>query len=238
MSANASPTDPNPRDLPPAGRPSPEPGFDAAFASALHDVAIPSGLEGRILARIHAESPSPANVVTKKRWRPTRRHAVLAAITTGLLACLAVFFVPSLVPRPAVPREQLTADVLDWLSSKPAAWQPISAFPRHMGLDSAVPAAASTPPRGLLHVRSRSWSGTAVSVELAPAGAPRATLFVVRSQTQFAVPSAPATTFRLGLTGGYTATAWQRPNGLLYVLVVETDRGQRLEDFLRRPAQA
>jgi hypothetical protein len=63
-------------------------------------------------------------------------------------------------------------------------------------------------------------------------------LFVVKSKARFAVPSAPTATVRLGLSSGYVGTAWQRSSGVLFVLVVEADRGQRLEDFLRKPAQA
>jgi hypothetical protein len=85
------------------------------------------------------------------------------------------------------------------------------------------------------------WASGITAIELAPpaAGLPKATLFVVKSSARFNVPTGPATTTRLALTGRFKATAWQRQElNLLFVLVVEADRHEDLESYLRLGPQA
>ena len=72
-----------------------------------------------------------------------------------------------------------------------------------------------------------------MALDLAPPGGPRAVLFVVSAPARFRVSAAPFTT-ALAPTGNIKAVAWQNPRtNLLYVLVVDEDRGQRLEQYLK-----
>jgi hypothetical protein len=218
------------------------PSFDAELKAALHDVAVPDDLANRILARLKAAGPAQSSTgqmpVPPRHGRQLNRRALIAV---GSLALLALIAVSTLylrqAPRP-VAREELGGEVTLWLSSLPAkSWRPVSTLPKATAIDQAVVGHARQW-QALHGAQATGWSGSVTAIDLAPPTAPRAILFVVRSNARFAVPSTPTATVRLGLSSGFVGTAWQRPSGVLYVLVVEADRGQRLEDFLRQAVQA
>jgi hypothetical protein len=162
-------------------------------------------------------------------------------VAAGSLALVSLIAVPVLYLRQSprqIAREDLSGDVTTWLSLLPAkGWRPVSTLPKGIAIDQAV-VAQPRQWQPLPHANSAGWSGTVTAIDLAPPTGPRAVLFVVRSNARFAVPSTPTAAVRLGLSSGFVATAWQRSSGVLFVLVVEADRGQRLDSFLRQPAQA
>ncbi len=221
--------------------------LDRAVSEALHDVPVPSGLADRLMAAMQTEA-TPAVALAERRGsnepdrdirrRFSRRQWWLTGGVIALATLLVAIALPFVRLEREVVQEELGLDVAGWLSnlSQPTSkWKPVAtvALPQGMELDPAVNGKAlrwqSFPVRG-----SGGWTGTVTAIDLRPAGQPRAMLFVVRSSARFAVPSR-----RMALSGGFAATAWQRKNlGLLFVLVVEEDRGQRLEDFLRKAAQA
>ena len=221
------------------GRP---PSFDAALKTALHDVDLPEGLAGRLIARLEAEAAPKCSAgdmpVPASRSRVLRRRVLIAAGSLALVALLAISVIYVRQAPGEVAREELSGDVASWLAALPAKnWGPMPTLSKGLEVDRAV-AAQPRQWQILSQAKSSGWSGTVTAIDLAPPTAPRAVLFVVRSNARFAVPSTPTATVRLGLSSGFVGTAWQRSSGVLYVLIVETDRGQRLEDFLRKPAQA
>jgi hypothetical protein len=174
------------------------------------------------------------------RRRISRRQWWLAGGAAALAGLIVAIAVPLMRTERVVAREELEADVAGWLSSLQAnKWQPAAttALPKGVELDPAVNGKALR--LHSFHARGNNgWTGDVTAIDLRPAGQPRAILFVVRSSAQFDVPATPTLESRLALSQGFAATAWQRrERGVLLVLVVE-DRGQRLEDFLRKRTEA
>jgi hypothetical protein len=218
------------------------PSFDAALKTALHDVPVPDNLADQIIAHLESKTLPKTNSseppALSGRARSLRRRMLIAVGSLALVALIAASVIYLRQSPHQIAREDLSADVATWLAALPAKnWRPISTLPKGVEVDRAVLAK----PRQwqvLASASSSGWSGIVTAIDLGPPTAPRAVLFVVRSNTRFAVPSTPTATVHLGLSSGFVGTAWQRSSGVLLVLVVETDRGQRLEDFLRKPAQA
>jgi hypothetical protein len=216
--------------------------FDAALKTALDDVDVPEGLAGRLIARLEVGAASERSagrvLVATGRARSLRRRVLIAIGSLALVALITVSLVYMNQSPREIAREELSGDVAGWLAALPVKnWRAMPTLAKGVEVDRAVVAQ----PRQwqiVSHAKSSDWSGTVTAIDLAPPTSPRAVLFVVRSNARFVVPSTPTATVRLGLSSGFVGTAWQRSSGVLYVLVVETDRGQRLEDFLRKPAQA
>jgi hypothetical protein len=224
--------------------------FDRGVVQALHAAPVPPGLADRLVAAVQAEPMPELGLAEKReaverigsvRRRFSRRQWWLAGGGMALAAMLAAVAFPFLRPAQIVARDELGADVAGWLANLNAnKWQSVAsaALPKESSLDPAVNGHAlrwqSFPARG-----NSGWAGKVTAVDLRPADQPRAILFVIRSSARFSVPAAPTVARPLTLSRGFAATAWQREQrGVLFVLVVEEDRGQRLEDFLRRPTQA
>jgi hypothetical protein len=224
--------------------------FDRKICEALHDAPVPVGLADRLIASMQAEA-APAVALSERslsnerngagRRRFSRRQWWLAGGAAALAASIVAMAAPFVRPEREVVQEELSGDVAGWMSNMAAnKWQSAAtvALPKGVELDSAVNGKAlqwqSFQVRG-----NKGWTGTVTAIDLRQAGQPRAILFVVRSSARFDVPSTPTAAKRLALSRGFKATAWQRrERGVLLVLVVEEDRGQLLEDFLRKPTQA
>jgi len=220
--------------------------LDAQLRSAIRDVPVPAGLAERLLqAAQHPDEPEanvclPANP-ERRQWfvrRPnlTRRHWILAGCSTALVGLIAFVSSQLLEPLRTVTQEEIASETLVARAHLSAtAWQPIAKLPRNIRIDPAV---IGTPHHWQIvrAANSAAWSAGITAIDLTPQGAGRAKafLFVVSSSAKFSVPTRPAAVARLSLSGGYTATAWQRlGSNLLFVLVVEEDRNQHLEDYLR-----
>jgi hypothetical protein len=224
--------------------------FDRLVSNSLHDVPTPAGLADRLLAAMQVDAApavelaecSGSNQRAGAGRRPvSHRHWWLACGAAALAALVVALAAPFVRLEREVAQEELSGDVAGWLSNMPAnKWLPATtaALPKGVELDSSVNGKAlrwqSFQARG-----NNGWIGDVTAIDLRPAGQPRAMLFVVRSSARFDVPSTPAAARRLALSRGFAATAWQRQEGgVLLVLVVEEDRGQRLEDFLRKRTEA
>jgi hypothetical protein len=219
--------------------------FDESIGKAMHDLPVPAGLAERILAAREAPGAAaevslpPACDNVMKTSGGLGRRIWLAAAGSLSLAVLLTVVVYKLAPawRRPISQTELAADTATLLSDLPSSGWRTDGLPNQVPIDPAVLAA----PRQwqAVHVpRSAGWSGTVTAIDLTGSSTRRAMLFVVRTSSRFAVPRVPMPTVLLPLTGGYEATAWQRPNGkMLYILVVE-ERGQRLEDFLRKTPEA
>jgi hypothetical protein len=218
------------------------PAFDESLRAALHNIDVPGDLPGKIFARLEQEAiVTPAasqTAATVSHHGPlTRRRALVAAgsIAIAAVAGLSVTYWRS-SPR-SVPRDELSHSVTGWFTSlSPKDWMPVSRLPRSVAIDPAViPAVRQW--QTLHSANASGWSATVTAFDLSPPDSPRAVLFVIQSRARFDVPSSPAPNASLQLSGGFTAAAWQRSSGVTYVLVIDTKAG-RLEDFIRRPAQA
>ena len=203
---------------------------------------VPLDLADRLITRLESQT-SPKTDPSQSpelfgRARSLRRRMLIAVGSLALVVLITASVIYLRHSPHQIGREELSTDVASWLTALPAkSWRPIPTLPKGVEVDRAVLAH----PRQWQVIASASssgWSGTVTVIDLGPPTAPRAVLFIVRSNVRFAVPSTPTGTVRLGLSSGFVGTAWQRSSGVLFVLVVETDRGQRLEDFLRKPAQA
>jgi hypothetical protein len=219
------------------------PDFDTALRAALHNIAVPSDLPVRIIARLEQEAivtlPVCQTAATVSgHGRLTRRQALVAAgsIAIAAVAGLSVIYWRS-SPR-SVPRDELSHSVNGWLTSlSPKDWAPISRLPRSIAIDPAViPVARQW--QTFHSANTSGWSATVTALDLSPPNSPRAVLFVIHSRARFDVPSSPSANISLQLSGGFTGTAWQRSSGVKYVLVIESAPGRHLEDFLRSAAQA
>jgi hypothetical protein len=209
--------------------------FDRAIKDALEDVEIPAGLEDRLLKMLDAgqvESRLSCGSSSATHSHP-RRSLLLSRGVVALISCaLALLIGVSLGvhswarSRQIIEQEQIASAVGGWQMA-------LTRNRAEKGLpsDFVLPPLAVKPVKYVPFRTAEGWSAVAVDCT-PPAGRP-ATLFIVRSSARFRVPAAPYT--RLAASTGKSVAAWQ-DGRLLYVLVVEESKNQRLEDFVRRPS--
>jgi hypothetical protein len=211
--------------------------FDQAVSVALHELPVPAGLMERMLAATETNRPAPAVPATRFWQRRPWLTAIGSVAATFLLAVTALWLAPR-TPR-QVSQEDLGQAVGAWYSAVvPAAEWQTGKLPAGFSKPSNVIPAPVRWRR--LTASHNGWSVHGVAMELNPPTLPRATLFVVSSPVRFNVPAQPPRT-AMTFTGvaGAKAIAWQNPKTkLLYVLVFEGDRGQRLEHLVRQLPQA
>jgi hypothetical protein len=221
--------------------------FDRAVAGAMHDVELPTGLLDRLLVAAQADNPAdevclplpnePASSPAK-RSRLSRRTLVFSgSIALAALLAMSGSWV-LLRPKRVVTQNELNVAVSKWmeaLARQPQVWQPI---PKNFVSAFQIDPAIVGKPDRWQQFRDGNIGGSSASVtaiNLAPPSSPGAILFIVRTSARYNVPAVPSPGLRLSLSRGFTATAWQRERSpYVYVLVVEEDRGQRLENFLQR----
>lgn len=219
--------------------------LDGLIKEALADIPVPAGLAERILAASESSEtaaevslPNRAERTLSRHWISRRQVLLIGGSIATILVIVVCARVFLFGKTPPIGHQELASDVGGWMNRLAQADWRSGKLPGGVTMDSAVLA----PARQWQTVRgpnSAGWKGSATAIDLAAPGKPRAVLFVVRSSARFSVPTTPTQTALLSPTGGYKATAWQRPGSkLLYVLVIEEDRGQRLSDFLRKPAEA
>jgi hypothetical protein len=211
--------------------------FDRQIAAALHDLPLPPDLVDRLLHSAQAaaaEGQGSAAVSVAKpiatpneHERDTRRRWLIAGSVALATIVAAPVYLLFRSQRRIAP-EELAKEVVTWLDHlPPSAWQATAKLP--VAIDRAV---IGRPTRWQ-RVSPSGWSSSVTAVDLAGPGRPRAILFVVNSSATFVVPATPTPEVVLRLSGGLSATAWQRQNpNTLFVLVVEGSN-QRLDDFLR-----
>ena len=219
--------------------------FDQAVSVAMHELPVPAGLMERVLAATSAHqaeankpSPAPPAEAEAARGRWSRRRWLALAGSLAVLVLVAVtawqFFRG---PARTVTREELSLAVANWDEAVLVnAWKVKKPMPVVVPAGIGVPAPArwqtvSTPSQ---------WSASAVAIDLVPPKAikSRAILVVVSSRATFKVNSTPTALTLSRLAGTVQAVAWQSPTTkVLYVLIVHTEDGQGLRDFLRLPSE-
>jgi hypothetical protein len=196
--------------------------WDALIAEEFDQVAVPQGLDARILARLqasnesaHEAAPGIADVSIEShsrasRWRRRRWIAAAASVAAALL--ITAWMGDWLSPSGGESLEQLTEQLQSQLASSSEPWHDVASPQRAFPLPAELNASlaqwhAIGNLRGVAY-RVRNNIGTA-------------TLFVLRlSATE--LPSVPPVAPQL-TTGGKSVAYWQK-GSLVYVLVVEGDQ--------------
>lgn len=210
--------------------------IDAAMRRAMHNVALPSGLENRLLARLHEAAlgntqrlntpPPPTDTASAGRNTSLSRRQWLVW-STGLASAIAASVAAVMFFRPAPPLERYDLEAgRDWHNQIVAAhdWQSV----KPNDLDELAQQADLQ----LVPQRYRDASEVvgrdAYAYDLTIPGGATATLFVIPQATRAGLPTSPPArpqSSTLGLSIAY----WQRGD-VIYVVVIESDR---LEDYQR-----
>ena len=181
--------------------------LDARLSVAFHDVAVPEGLEGRILARLAMERPQR---LVSRRW--LLAGSALLATAAGLLVAVWIGMQSG---------EKVTEQyVLD---------EVIRCFEGDSAESGQLVSEKSPPPnylfsRAVVNLRGTRWrtvkdllGRSGVAYDLPGPGETRATLYVLSGPDE-GLDTGPS--LRPFTTAGCSASAWQE-NGRLYVLVVQ-----------------
>jgi hypothetical protein len=216
--------------------------FDQNVTSALYDVPVPAGLLDQLLtsaaspvalagieqaidegssAAPAADAPQAATSVANGTRRTWLWRAASIALTAAAVLALGVFFSQG-KPR-EVTAQQLAADISNWFdlaapgsTALDSGWTKGGALQPGYPLDSAIRGR----PKAWRSFKTPAGEAAVVYELLAPEGS-RALLFVVTPRANYRVARSPSVVMLSGTTGDLKATAWQRPNGQLYVLVLK-----------------
>ena len=199
--------------------------FDRAVGDAMDDVALPEGLQDRLLGALQcAPQGEPADVPTVERpvrhvW--TRRRAVAASLAALAAAVLVVVGVQLLTPEP-IAVDQLAVQADKWRTS-------LSSVPWNERVDAA-PLETRPVPDSVLPL-PEAWKTVPTTYDSAAVvyrlgnGRREALLFVFdgagrESELAGSPPHEPQPG-----TGGWQWGIWQQ-DGLVFVLAVEGDRSE------------
>ncbi len=201
--------------------------LDQKIAAALVDVPVPEGLSERIVAKL-AEAQS-AVVVEKRAGYRRQLLAAIALATAAVMAGLWFGFSEKSDTPELVTQAELADRADGWLKEAfaVAGWRDdIENIPATFAKDNVVLGKV---------VRWREITtgpeSEMVALDLTPAGeSARALLLVAVTKAQYELTTLPVTT--LPTSGKLRTVAWQKDKSL-FVLAVQEEDGQRLEQFLR-----
>lgn len=211
--------------------------MDRSLRAAIHDVAVPAGMLERLLAATASDMPpqpvdAPVELAAPRR--PVLGRRIMATVAAvAAVALVAVSINAFLAPLPRVISATELAERAErwWVQSFPAS-----------GWTTALATAPfkTHPVDSLVRGKPNAWRAVStaddsqvIAYRLSPPGQPQAMLFVVRSSAQYSVAAPPGHT-ALSASRGMKIVAWQNA-GCLYVLAVQEEEGQQLENFLLRP---
>lgn len=222
--------------------------FDAAVADAFAQVPLPLGMAARLAAALEAEAatdeagplmpaatPAIAAPHTRRRWLATAGSALAATAAGGALfvwwqnrgrtdLTVEQVLEASLVfhQRAAVKRGE----------AKPESLAPHSEFPRSRFVTPHAEPRVRPLDEPLL-------GRTGVVYELAPAGEPRASLYVMSERPGLSAPAVPllpsAPMTHPFKTGGCAMSAWREAHRIV-LLVVDGDE-RRYREYLAAPQE-
>ena len=220
--------------------------LDGLVKEALADIPVPIGLAERILAASESSEtateislPIQDEIAQSKRWLSRRQWLLIGGSIATILVIVVCARLFLFGRTPPIGHQKLASDVDGWVNRLAQTDWRTGTLPNRVAMDSAVLA----PPRQWQTVRgphSAGWKGNVTAIDLALPGNPRAVLFVIRSIVRVFRSRDTDANGVFVADGRPQAAAWQwRHNSkLLYVLVVEEDRGQRLGDFIRKTPEA
>jgi len=219
---------------------------DRLIRGAMHDLAIPAGLEQRLLAAVAAANPvavaiaeatdatppkepaaavaSPGRAQDLPAKRPARRIFVVAC-GIAVIALLGVTIAQFWRHEPLqISKDQLASRVETWLDAtyKPdVQWQSKTTMPQ------------AGVPKNWVRATVERWctvpggsESSVIAYELT-SGGNRARLLVITTSHEYPVAATPFSQVG-GVSGGMTVGAWQRGN-VLYIIAT---RDGRLADFI------
>ena len=190
--------------------------------------AAAAATDAENLAPVGEPAASP---LARQPRRLTRRTLALAGgglIAAGLLAL--GYFQWSLAPR-RISHDELVAEVTQWIAKplRSPGWRP--GTPPKVLSDRFPTTDLRFSVAGWKQIETSRGEPTAV-YELAPVGnGAAAWLVVVDTPHQYPVATSPLSQLP-GISGGYSAGAWQRSGGPLFILVVSRG-GRPLRNYLR-----
>jgi hypothetical protein len=170
---------------------------------------VPEGLSERLITAIQTAqdrsvvelptSDATPRIFAARRIRLSRRQMLWAGGGVALVILVAVGVSQLGWSQRTVAQHELAGDVGKLLGKlDPKTWRSLAggALPKGIVLDSAI-VAKPVQVQDVAYQSDAGWSSTVTAINIAPAGRPKAILFVVRSSARFAVPSVPTTTTRL-----------------------------------------
>lgn len=201
--------------------------FDAKLLEALVDVPVPAGLSQRISAELAKHEAETTATPAKQNRRQLLAWAALA--TAAAIAGIWFSLTPPSNKQQHVTQAELSERSEVWFKEAfaIAGWRDdVESIPTSFAKDSNV--------RGKV-VRWREITegpeSQMVALDLTPAGeSARAILLVAVTDAQYEVTTLPITA--LPTSGKLRSVAWQKDK-TLFVLAVQEEDGQRLEQFLR-----
>jgi len=223
---------------------------DITISRALRDVAIPEGLEARLLAAVAAaenaatsqtrlaeiDNPNASvlgtstpvgEVVPGARTGYSRRTWATLVVTTAATLLAAAWGIQQSRWAPRLDSENLGFEALAWSQNLTDDWLDMSE-PR--GVNRPIDRQVRFVPRGWQALATNHDAETVVYDLTRPRG--KAMLFVLSPAVISETVSKSAT--RVPATGGWGAATWKSGN-YVYVLLVE-ERRQKLDDYLASPA--
>ena len=218
--------------------------FDAAVAEAFDEVPVPPELADRLLTALGAadasNQPSPLDEIPLDEpllqtattspvpRRRSRRWAIVAAtaVAASLLVAVGMWLTRT---GPSIGSAELVRQSHGWrqevLQGDAGQWQTdIAAAPRD---DYPLPRSVTASAKAWQRVAALD-DPSAVAFDLAPRGARRAVLFVIRTRRSTGeLPGSPPRSPQSG-TGGWQIGVWHSGD-VIYVLAVSGDRRQYLD---------
>ncbi|MBM4005229.1 MAG: hypothetical protein FJ295_18385 [Planctomycetes bacterium] len=186
----------------------------AAFEAAVLDAAA---LDGR------ASDPAVAGVPGDVQL-PERFKVRMLLASAGLVVAIGLLFVGfAWFTNRVAPHSELRDQAIGWTLTLPEQWLPLEA----MELEPPVPAQLRTSPVACQRIATRYDANT--MVYLLDPQSRRAVLFAFRQTPRVGLG---ASVRNLGGIGGWEIAAWEDGN-VVYVLSVNAQKGQRLDQHLR-----
>ena len=220
---------------------------DRAIRGAMQDVALPAGLEKRLLAAVQAAQERPLACVAKATAEETPAQAVVSVANAGrtparsrrrwlmttvgsltvvaalmLSVFLGIKFLAS--PDEPITKDQLASQVQEWLqAAERMSWdarKTADRFPSGSLLGGVVRSGSVASSQGTI---------TVYDVKL-PTGSSRALVWGLPATAEYPVASLPFS--NVSVSGGWEVGAWQK-DGVLYVLAVRSGGDAGPEQFIR-----
>ena len=200
---------------------------DAKIQAALHEVVIPEGLKGRLLARLESTRLDP--IATDVGLLPTqqvaeprntrRRQRVWFSMALAASLLIAVSLVVAWLSRPAGPLD-VVALAQVWEGELAEGWRPMSQVPQ----GGAIPVRLTVAPSRWK--RTSSYLGyKGIAYDVSRPGC-RAVLFVVNDVPSEKLPKAPPLTPQ-DSSGGHTVGAWLVGKQMCILVVIGDERMYR-----------
>ena len=204
--------------------------FETRLAAALDDVAVPTGLQERLMARLRQPADAancssaaeiqavPDSVTLPLPTTPLQRHnaSLRRWLLAGAALAASLLVTWQFFGRTDDSKTDTVTLAAAWYGQLSPQWKPMQSVPAGFGMPGGVAVRAQS-----WQMVSRIAGHPAVAFNLSRPGFKRSVLFAVK-MTAPQLPGSPPGTPSSTTNGGQTIAAWQNA-GFVYVLVVEGD---------------